>query len=60
MASLIYAAIASLDGHVEDEQGNFDWAVLDEDVHRFLNICTGDACTRRWSTGRPAEMNAAP
>jgi dihydrofolate reductase len=30
-------AIASLDGYVEDEQGKFDWAVLDEEVHAFLN-----------------------
>jgi dihydrofolate reductase len=37
MASLIYSVIASLDGYVEDEQGNFDWAVLDEEVHAFLN-----------------------
>src|SRR6478672_5947429 len=37
MASLIYAAIASLDGYVEDEQGNFDWAVPDEEVHAFVN-----------------------
>jgi dihydrofolate reductase len=37
MASLIYSAIASLDGYVEDEQGKFDWAVLDEEVHAFLN-----------------------
>ncbi len=37
MTSLIYLAIASLDGYVEDEQGNFDFAVLDEEVHAFLN-----------------------
>jgi len=37
MASLIYSAIASLDGYVEDEQGKFDWAVLDEEVHALLN-----------------------
>jgi dihydrofolate reductase len=37
MASLIYAAIASLDGYVEDEQGNFDWAAPDEEVHAFVN-----------------------
>lgn len=37
MASLIYSAIASLDGYVEDEQGKFDWAVLDAEVHAFLN-----------------------
>jgi len=37
MASLIYAAIASLDGYVEDEQGKFDWAAPDEEVHAFCN-----------------------
>ena len=37
MARLIYSAIASLDGYVEDEQGKFDWAVLDEEAHAFLN-----------------------
>jgi hypothetical protein len=37
MASLIYSAIASLDGYVEDERGNFDWAAPDEEVHAFVN-----------------------
>jgi dihydrofolate reductase len=37
MAKLIYAAIASLDGYVADENGNFDWAVPDEEVHAFIN-----------------------
>src|SRR5437763_13347121 len=37
MARLIYAAIASLDGYVEDEQGKFDWAAPDEEVHAFVN-----------------------
>jgi dihydrofolate reductase len=37
MASLIYTAIVSLDGYVEDEQGKFDWAAPDEDVHAFVN-----------------------
>ena len=37
MASLIYTAIASLDGYVEDEQGEFDWAAPDEEVHAFVN-----------------------
>src|SRR5437588_7163639 len=37
MAKLIYSAIASLDGYVEDEHGNFDWAAPDEEVHRFVN-----------------------
>lgn len=33
MAKLIYAAIASLDGYVEDEAGRFDWAMPDKEVH---------------------------
>ena len=37
MAKLIYAAIASLDGYVEDEKGRFDWAAPDEEVHAFVN-----------------------
>src|SRR6201990_1534410 len=37
MANLIYAAIASLDGYVEDEHGHFDWAAPDEEVHAFIN-----------------------
>ncbi|MEA2374003.1 MAG: hypothetical protein QOD53_466, partial [Thermoleophilaceae bacterium] len=37
LAKLIYSAIASLDGYVEDEDGNFDWAAPDEEVHAFVN-----------------------
>jgi dihydrofolate reductase len=37
MAKLIYSAINSLDGYVADEEGNFDWAVPDEEVHTFIN-----------------------
>ena len=37
MAKLIYSAIASLDGYVEDEEANFDWAAPDEEVHAFVN-----------------------
>jgi dihydrofolate reductase len=37
MAKLIYAAMTSLDGYVEDENGNFDWSAPDEEVHRFVN-----------------------
>ncbi|MFL5860288.1 MAG: dihydrofolate reductase family protein [Solirubrobacteraceae bacterium] len=37
MAKLIYSAIASLDGYVEDEQGRFDWAAPDDEVHAFVN-----------------------
>ena len=37
MARLIYSAITSLDGYVADVDGNFDWAVPDEEVHTFIN-----------------------
>src|SRR5664280_1722380 len=37
MAKLIYSAIASLDGYVEDEDGSFDWAEPDAEVHAFVN-----------------------
>ena len=37
MAKLIYSAITSLDGFVADEDGNFDWAEPDEEVHAFVN-----------------------
>ena len=36
-AKLIYSAITSLDGYVADEDGNFDWAAPDEEVHGFVN-----------------------
>ena len=37
MAKLTYSAIASLDGYIADEDGNFEWAAPDEEVHRFVN-----------------------
>ena len=37
MGRLIYSAIASLDGYVEDERGTFDWAAPDDELHAFVN-----------------------
>ena len=37
MAKLIYSAIISLDGYIEDQDGQFDWAAPDEEVHQFIN-----------------------
>ena len=45
MARLIYSAIASLDGYVADEDGSFDWAAPDEEVHSFVNDLTRDVGT---------------
>ena len=36
-AKLIYTAIASLDGYIEDADGRFDWSTPDEEVHAFCN-----------------------
>jgi dihydrofolate reductase len=40
MGKLIYAAIASLDGYIEDASGSFTWSVPDEEVHAFVNEST--------------------
>ena len=37
MARLIYSAISSLDGYVADQDGGFDWAAPDEQVHAYVN-----------------------
>ena len=34
---LIYSAITSLDGYVADQDGNFDWAAPDHELHAFVN-----------------------
>jgi dihydrofolate reductase len=37
MAKLIYSAITSLDGCIEDNAGRIEWAAPDEEVHAFIN-----------------------
>jgi len=37
MVKLIYSTIASLDGYVADEDGEFGWAAPDDEVHAFVN-----------------------
>jgi dihydrofolate reductase len=37
MAKLIYSAIASADGYVEDASGAFDWAAPSEELFSFIN-----------------------
>jgi dihydrofolate reductase len=64
MAKLIYSAIASADGYVEDAAGNFGWAAPDEEVLRFVNELEQPIGTylygrgmyetmRYWETARP-------
>jgi len=37
MGKLIYSAITSLDGYIEDAGGDFGWAEPDDEVHKFVN-----------------------
>ena len=37
MSKLIYSAITSLDGYIEDAGGSFGWAEPDEETHAFVN-----------------------
>jgi dihydrofolate reductase len=37
VARLIYSAVASLDGYIEDTSGAFDWSAPDDEVHAFFN-----------------------
>lgn len=37
MAQLIYLAMTSLDGFIEDEDGEFGWAEPSDEVHAFVN-----------------------
>jgi dihydrofolate reductase len=37
LGKLIYSAITSLDGYVEDAEGGIDWGMPDEEVFRFVN-----------------------
>jgi dihydrofolate reductase len=37
VAKLIYSAIASLNGFVEDKRGSFEWAAPDDEMHAYVN-----------------------
>ena len=37
MGQLIYSVIASLDGYVNDADGDFSWAMPDEELHAYVN-----------------------
>jgi len=37
MGKIIYTVLASADGYFEDANGNFDWAMPNEDIHKYIN-----------------------
>lgn len=37
MAKLIYSMLTSLDGYIEDQTGDFSWAMPGEEVHAYVN-----------------------
>ena len=37
MGRLVYSVICSLDGYVNDAEGDFSWAQPDEEVHAYVN-----------------------
>lgn len=45
MSKLIYAALMSLDGYIEDADGGFAWAEPDAEVHEFANDLERDIGT---------------
>jgi dihydrofolate reductase len=45
MAKLIYSFLASLDGYIADETGDFEWAIPDEEVLDFINVAERDVGT---------------
>ena len=43
MGKFFYSSAASLDGYVEDPEGDFSWAAPDEQVHRHANDRTEES-----------------
>ena len=62
MANLTYTALTSLDGYIEDEDGGFDWAAPDPEVHAFVNgleRSVGAYFFGRRASGHPGRAKAA-
>ncbi len=51
MAPLIYTALASLDGYIEDDRGNFDFAFPDPEVHALANDLEASTGTHLYGRG---------
>ncbi len=51
MGKLIYSAICSLDGYIEDGDGSFQFAAPSEEVHQFFNDRFRDLGTQIYGRG---------
>jgi len=69
MAKLLYTAITSLDGYVNDADGGFDWAEPAPDLHQYVNDLEREVGThlygrrmyevmRYWETAGGADESA--
>jgi dihydrofolate reductase len=58
VAKLVYMSIQSLDGYIEDEEGKFDWAHPDEEVHAFANQLSKPMGTHLYGRGMYETMRA--
>jgi len=58
MATLSYLMLMSLDGFIEDEGGNFDWAAPDDEVHAFINDLVRPAGTHLYGRRMYETMSA--
>jgi dihydrofolate reductase len=55
---LVYSAIGSLDGFIEDASGAFEWAAPDDEVHAFVNSLERAAGTYLYGRGMYETMVA--
>jgi dihydrofolate reductase len=58
VAKLSYFTICSLDGYIEDEEGRFDWAEPDYEVHAFANTLSRPVGTHLYGRGMYETMMA--
>ena len=58
MGRLVYSAIGSLDGYVEDASGRFEWAAPNDEVHAFVNELEREVGTYLYGRGMYETMVA--
>lgn len=58
MAKLIYSTFASLDGYVEDREGDIGWSAPDDEVHAFVNDLLRPIGTHLYGRGMYEAMAA--